>query len=163
MIRRPPRSTRTDTLFPYTTLFRSADTLDDLLMAVGDGQITGREVLTAVYPGVKDKARQNKVVPLSRARSKQGRDNAIQIKGLIPGMALHFAGCCHPLPGDRIVGIVTTGKGVTIHTIDCETLESFTAMPERWLDVAWNLDRERTAERRGGKGGVRPGSVGWGP
>ena len=54
-------------------------------------------------------------------------------------MALHFAGCCHPLPGDRIVGIVTTGKGVTIHTIDCETLESFADAPERWLDVAWDV------------------------
>jgi GTP pyrophosphokinase len=42
------------------------------------------------------------------------------------------------LPGDRIVGIVTTGKGVTIHTIDCDTLESFAEEPERWLDVAWS-------------------------
>jgi GTP pyrophosphokinase len=53
-------------------------------------------------------------------------------------MALHFAGCCHPLPGDRIVGIVTTGKGVTIHTIDCESLEAFADAPERWLDVGWD-------------------------
>ncbi len=60
------------------------------------------------------------------------------IKGLIPGMAVHYARCCHPLPGDRIVGIVTTGKGVTIHTIDCETLENFADTPERWLDVAWD-------------------------
>ncbi len=60
------------------------------------------------------------------------------IRGLIPGMALHFAGCCHPLPGDRIVGIVTTGKGVTIHTIDCETLDTFADTPDRWLDVAWD-------------------------
>jgi guanosine-3',5'-bis(diphosphate) 3'-pyrophosphohydrolase len=52
-------------------------------------------------------------------------------------MAVHFARCCHPLPGDRIVGIVTTGKGVTIHTIDCETLETFADTPERWLDVSW--------------------------
>ena len=57
-------------------------------------------------------------------------------------MALHFAGCCHPLPGDRIVGIVTTGKGVTIHTIDCETLESFADTPERWLDVSWKDEGE---------------------
>ena len=55
-------------------------------------------------------------------------------------MAVHFAGCCHPLPGDRIVGIVTTGKGVTIHTIDCETLEAFQEAPERWLDVAWERE-----------------------
>src|SRR3546814_1637990 len=53
-------------------------------------------------------------------------------------MAVHYARCCHPIPGDRIVGIVTTGKGVTIHTIDCETLESFYDTPERWIDVSWD-------------------------
>ena len=57
---------------------------------------------------------------------------------MIPGMALHFAGCCHALPGDRIVGIVTKGRGVTIHTIDCETLKDFADTPERWIDVAWD-------------------------
>ena len=57
-------------------------------------------------------------------------------------MAVHFAMCCYPLPGDRIVGIVTTGKGVTIHTIDCETLENHAETPERWLDVAWEMDSE---------------------
>jgi len=56
-----------------------------------------------------------------------------------PGMAVHFAHCCHPLPGDRIVGIVTTGKGVTVHTIDCETLERFQDTPERWVDLAWDV------------------------
>ena len=55
-------------------------------------------------------------------------------------MAIHYARCCHPLPGDRIVGIITTGKGVTIHTIDCDTLESFADQPERWLDVSWDED-----------------------
>ena len=45
-------------------------------------------------------------------------------------------------PGERIVGIVTTGKGVTIHTIDCDTLESFGDTPERWLDLAWEGDAE---------------------
>ena len=70
-------------------------------------------------------------------RSATGSDAPMPIKGLIPGMAVHMARCCHPLPGDRIVGIVTTGKGVTVHTIDCETLESFADTPERWLDVSW--------------------------
>jgi GTP pyrophosphokinase len=57
-------------------------------------------------------------------------------------MALHFAGCCHPLPGDRIVGIVNTGRGVTIHAIDCKMLETFADEPERWLDIAWEQDAD---------------------
>ena len=116
----------------------NAQTFDDLYVAVGEGLHTGREVVHALYPPKPD-ARAAKVVPLAAARGKKG-ENAVPIRGLIPGMALHYAGCCHPLPGDRIVGIVTTGKGVTIHTIDCETLATFAETPERWLDVAWDDD-----------------------
>jgi GTP diphosphokinase / guanosine-3',5'-bis(diphosphate) 3'-diphosphatase len=116
--------------------------IEDLYVAVGEGNLTGREVVNAAFPRPPDEDRE-KVVPLSRARRRiGGKDNAVSIRGLIPGMALHFAGCCHPLPGDRIVGIVTTGKGVTIHTIDCDTLETFNDEPERWIDVSWSGDEE---------------------
>jgi GTP diphosphokinase / guanosine-3',5'-bis(diphosphate) 3'-diphosphatase len=117
-------------------------TVEDLYVAVGQGLATGRAVVNAAFPHPPET--RHKVVPLARARRKtKHNETAVPIRGLIPGMALHFAGCCHPLPGDRIVGIVTTGKGVTIHTIDCETLESFADSPERWLDVAWgNNDAE---------------------
>ena len=64
-------------------------------------------------------------------------------------MAIHYAGCCHPLPGDRIVGIVTTGKGVTIHTQDCPTLDSFAATPERFIDVDWEPSAFASAPARG--------------
>src|SRR5579862_7429545 len=114
----------------------NAETVEDLYVAVGEGLHTGREVVHALHPPKPDQ-RAAKVVPLAPARGKK-TDNAVPIRGLIPGMALHYAGCCHPLPGDRIVGIVTTGKGVTIHTIDCETLATFADTPERWLDVAWD-------------------------
>jgi GTP pyrophosphokinase len=110
--------------------------VEDLHVAVGQGLITGRAIANAAFPHPPEA--KGKVVSLARARRKAKRpETAVPIRGLIPGMALHFAGCCHPLPGDRIVGIVTTGKGVTIHTIDCDTLESFAETPERWLDVAW--------------------------
>src|SRR6478609_4943758 len=125
---------------------------DDLVANVGAGLTGAREVLTAVYPGLKQQRKPAigsggaDVVPITRARGKgaKARDAAakengrIAITGLIPGMAVHFARCCHPLPGDRIVGIITTGKGVTIHTIDCATLESFSDTPERWIDVGWD-------------------------
>ncbi|HWG78233.1 MAG TPA: RelA/SpoT AH/RIS domain-containing protein, partial [Stellaceae bacterium] len=115
----------------------NAATVEDLYVAVGEGLATGREVVHALYPPKTD-GKAAKVVPLATARGKKALENAVPIRGLIPGMALHFAGCCHPLPGDRIVGIVTTGKGVTIHTIDCDALANFADTPERWLDVAWN-------------------------
>jgi GTP pyrophosphokinase len=129
--------------------FKQATT-DDLVANVGAGLIGAREVLTAVYPGLKQPRKPGgaDVVPITRARNKatKGREPSrgkketgqIAIKGLIPGMAVHFARCCHPLPGDRIVGIITTGKGVTIHTIDCATLESFSDASERWIDVGWD-------------------------
>src|SRR5246127_466980 len=117
----------------------NCSTVDDLYVTVGQGLATGRTVVHAAFPQHQEP--KAKVVSLDRARRRAKRnDIAVPIRGLIPGMALHFAGCCHPLPGDRIVGIVTTGKGVTIHTIDCETLESFSDAPERWLDVSWHVD-----------------------
>jgi GTP pyrophosphokinase len=121
-------------------------TADDLCAQVGAGHLAAREVVEAVFPGTRKKKADGKVVPLKRARGKKagagGETGSVSIKGLIPGMAVHYAGCCHPLPGDRIVGIVTTGKGITIHTIDCETLENFTDDPERWLDVSWDVEGE---------------------
>jgi len=117
------------------------DSIDDLYVAVGEGRHTGREVLYAVYPGARQKD-QKKPRKATARKSKEAAPHSIPIRGLIPGMAIHYARCCHPLPGDRIVGIVTTGRGVTIHTIDCKTLEDFSDMPERWLDVAWETDAE---------------------
>ncbi len=116
----------------------------DLISQVGAGHLSARDVLEAVYPAVKKnrekKSADDKVTVLSRARrKKQAEGPGIPIKGLIPGMAMHFAGCCHALPGDRIIGIITTGKGVTIHTIDCDMLRTFQDTPERWIDLSWDV------------------------
>ncbi|GGG25604.1 GTP pyrophosphokinase [Caldovatus sediminis] len=142
--------------------------LDALWHAVGSGSITAREVVHAAVPELRTPPRPAGAPTLARPRGRLGagplltaaaiegkgearggaagrrgpgsgpRDSAMGILGLIPGMAVHFAGCCHPLPGERIVGIVTTGRGVTIHRSDCHTLESFAQTPERFLDVEWD-------------------------
>ncbi len=138
------------------------ETAEDLYVAAGAGNVTGREVVTAVFPPKPD-AKPPKVVPLSHARGKKAAENAVPIRGLIPGMAVHYAGCCHPLPGDRIVGIVTTGKGITIHTIDCDKLAEFADTPDRWVDVAWNQTGdgdERHVGRLDVTIGNEPGSLG---
>ncbi|MDW3206965.1 MAG: bifunctional (p)ppGpp synthetase/guanosine-3',5'-bis(diphosphate) 3'-pyrophosphohydrolase [Alphaproteobacteria bacterium] len=119
-----------------------AENAEDIQAGVGEGRINARDVLYAAYPGAKEKEKEKKA-PRPRAAKEQidpTSGGAIPIRGLIPHMAIHFAKCCHPLPGDRIIGIVTTGKGVTIHNMDCPTLENFSDMPERWLDVSWDQD-----------------------
>lgn len=120
-----------------------AETIDDIYAKVGEGLITGWDVLKAIYPAYKqsklDKMVKSIKVPGFRKKKKA---EPLKIKGLIADMAVHFAGCCHPLPGDRIVGIVTTGKGVAVHTIDCKTLEKYGSEPERWLDIDWGDDAE---------------------
>jgi len=118
--------------------------VSDLIAEVGSGHLNAREVLEAVFPGIKDRKKPSQLslkTEIKAPKTPHSQDS-VNIKGLIPGMAMHFAGCCHPLPGDRIVGIVSTGRGVTIHTIDCDSLMQFQDQPERWLDVSWDLDKQ---------------------
>lgn len=117
-----------------------AESINDLYAKVGEGLVTGWDVMKAVYPAYKQ-SKLDKVVKAIKApkfkKTPKKDNNALPIEGLVPGMAMHFAGCCHPLPGDRIVGIVTTGKGVAVHTVDCKALEKFANEPERWLSISW--------------------------
>jgi GTP pyrophosphokinase len=135
---------------------------DDLFAALGEGNVTGQAALESVHPEVKRREASATVVPLPRRRGKAD-GHAVPIRGLIPGMAVHFAGCCSPLPGERIVGIVTTGKGITIHTIDCELLHTFEETPERWVDVAWDaetVDKDMHVGRMSVIVANRPGALG---
>ena len=112
----------------------------DVYVSVGKGQTRGREVFEAAFPGIPMQGEAD--LPTGPA----GRHHyPVSIKGLIPGMAVHMAECCHPLPGDRIVGIMEPGRGVTVHSIDCEMLEARTGEPDSWLDLSW--DKEAAGEQ----------------
>ena len=134
--------------------------LDDLYVAVGQGHIGPRDVVAATYPELRQAARAPRMMPpmAGRATARAGAAGsaAMPISGLVPGMAVLYAGCCHPLPGDAIVGIVTTGKGVTVHTRECATLESFAATPERFIDIDWE---PAAFSSSGGKGSSHTGRV----
>jgi len=140
--------------------YKECQNADDIFAGIGSGNIVARDVFKEIFPAHKFDGDERKEITdpadiPSIRRIDEGtiigsKSTPMIIRGLIPGMAVHFARCCHPLPGDRIVGIVTTGKGVTIHTIDCETLEQFADTPERWLDVSWG-DAAEAAENRVGR------------
>jgi GTP pyrophosphokinase len=125
-------------LEPALALFKKKEA-EDLYAEVGEGIINRNQVYDAVFHTRKsESAGVENPFSLAKLKKKTAKKGVpMPIKGLIPGMAIHFAGCCHPIPGDKIVGIVVTGKGITIHTMECETLENFADTPERWIDVAW--------------------------
>lgn len=120
------------------------ENVEDVYADIGSGILVARDVFKTIFPSHQAEMAQRPSEHMDQATMiRKPVDGPMPIKGLIPGMAMHYARCCHPLPGDRIVGIVTTGKGVTIHTIDCDTLETFADTPERWLDVSWGDQDER--------------------
>ncbi|AQS89455.1 GTP pyrophosphokinase [Neoasaia chiangmaiensis] len=128
-------------------------TVEDVYVAVGNGQIGPRDVVNTAYPELRQTTRAPRMVPglsprigTGQATARSGGHSAV-VTGIGSGIATHFAGCCHPLPGDPIVGIIAQSKGVTIHTRDCHNLGAFAASPERFLDVDW--DDEAVAHSRG--------------
>lgn len=110
------------------------NSIDDLYVAIGEGLHTIPQVISLIYP--KQKLTTSAMHESPKPQLPSPLDTAISIKGLIEGMAVHYAGCCHPLPGDRITGIITTGKGVTIHTQDCEVLGIFSDS-QRIIELVW--------------------------
>ena len=121
---------------------------DDVQEAVGRGRITGPEVLDAVFPGLKDSER---AAASARRRIEGGKGARLYVRGggLTPGVSLHFAECCSPLPGDRIVGILEPDKGLTVHAIDCPRLAEFEDREEVWRDLHWTPEAERNTISHG--------------
>ncbi len=136
--------------------------VEDMLAAVGRGEIPSINVLKAVHPDHKEErlpraksaseegwfglkrgsGMKFRVPGLSRkpaAEARSGSDRAIPIRGIHGEMAVRFAEG-GAIPGERIVGIMTPGEGITIYPIQSPALKDFDDEPERWLDVRWDVD-----------------------
>ncbi len=98
---------------------------DELLAQLGSAEITGREVVRAIYPELE--ARDGEEVDKNRA-----------VVGLAVGQEQQRGACCQPVPGERILGIAFRGQGVVVHAIDCEALADYEDQPERWVDLHWH-------------------------
>ncbi|WP_138925034.1 RelA/SpoT family protein [Sulfitobacter sp. BSw21498] len=98
---------------------------EELLAQLGSAELSGQEVVQAVYPNLRPKPGEH----VDRKRA---------VVGLEAGQSFDRAPCCQALPGERIVGITFRGQGVKIHTIDCERLSHYEDQPERWLDLRWH-------------------------
>ncbi|RWQ04547.1 bifunctional (p)ppGpp synthetase/guanosine-3',5'-bis(diphosphate) 3'-pyrophosphohydrolase [Mesorhizobium sp.] len=141
--------------------------IEDVLASVGRGELASTDVIKAVFPDYKDEritlaAPKQREEGWSKIRNAAGmlfqipgraarkdkdqpRDGAVPIRGVRGDLPVRFApeGA---VPGDRIVGIVQPGTGITIYPIQSPALQAFDDQPERWIDVRWDID-ERTKER----------------
>ena len=105
--------------------------INEIYELLGSGSITAVSVLKKIYPEYNYNP---------NLKFDKNTHNTVHLKGLTAGMSYHLAGCCSPILGDNIVGIVTAGIGVAVHTIDCQTLTSYEDTPDRWLNVSWDLN-----------------------
>ncbi len=121
--------------------------LKNLFAEVGKGNVTPLQVLEAQFPGV---SFDGKKLELDNGEPSNGADSVL-VRGAHPGSAVSLAECCFPLPGDRIVGIIVPEAGMTVHTIDCETLESMIETEDRLVDVSWDPKAMET--------GMHPSSI----
>ncbi|WP_299195294.1 bifunctional (p)ppGpp synthetase/guanosine-3',5'-bis(diphosphate) 3'-pyrophosphohydrolase [uncultured Erythrobacter sp.] len=100
---------------------------DDLMFAIGSAKLTDREVMEALVPGC--------TAEFEEEDDWSRRERQISIRGLTPGLAFELAECCHPVPGDRIVGLRRKGSPVLVHAIDCQDLAD--GVDTDWLDLSW--------------------------
>jgi len=100
---------------------------DDLMFAIGSAKFTDREVMEALVPGCTSE--------FDEDDNWSRRERQISIRGLTPGLGFELAECCHPVPGDRIVGLRRKGNSVLVHAIDCQELAD--GVDTDWLDLSW--------------------------
>ena len=105
---------------------------DVLLAHLGSAQLHAYEVVQAVYP---------ELAP------HEGEEVAVEkaVIGLSADQSFQRAPCCEPLPGERIIGIASRGKGVVVHAIDCDALVHLEDQPDRWLDLHWEGGKHMAA------------------
>ena len=138
--------------------------IDEVFAAVGRGEMRPSDVARAMYPDYKEERIAGVPPPKSETgwfglkmgkalmfkvpaeTPAQDNDDSIPIRGINSDLPVSFAPEGGAVPGDRIVGIVTPGEGITIYPIQSPTLKEFEDAPERWLDVRWDIDG-RTPQR----------------
>jgi guanosine-3',5'-bis(diphosphate) 3'-pyrophosphohydrolase len=116
-------------------------TYEDLCVAIGYGKLSVHKVIKKLLPEPEqaDKA----ALPAKKEAKKKEEGRGISIKG-VDNIMFHRSKCCYPLPGEEVTGFVTRGRGISIHTVNCPTLDTHTIDVDRLVEVEWSGDGEST-------------------
>ena len=116
--------------------------VDDALAAVGRGELSGLDVLKAMGLAVDEKEIRASRRKLTAKKADASGRLSLPVRGAAANVALKIHQATGAVPGERIVGIVTPGEGITIYPIFAQALEQFDQQPERWVDLAWGVAEE---------------------
>ena len=114
---------------------------EKLLAAVGCGDLTSTKVVARLEP--RQKKPPEKLVDMGKdiyAALLRRRVSGVKIQGL-DSLMVRYARCCEPIPGDQVIGVVTRGRGVSVHRLGCSNLANIE--PERLIDVSWDVGEEQ--------------------
>ena len=111
----------------------SHNTLDDLLAAIGYGKVSAHMVANKIAP---DRPHIEPIPKRPPQKQAKPSGSSMKISGM-DNMLIHLSKCCNPVPGDKVVGFITRGRGVSIHTVDCPNVGELTFDKERLVEVAW--------------------------
>lgn len=131
--------------FDAITHLMHYDHVDDLLAAIGSGDVTGAQITQRVFEDERRREREAKtdldlIKPQIRTNASVDVSNGVSVLGA-GGLLVNIARCCGPVPGDNIIGYVTRGRGVTVHREDCSNIAGVTD-PERLIEVSWGHANE---------------------
>ena len=117
--------------------------VNDLIAAVGYGKVTANQIIGKILPPERleqnEEQEEGRLKRLIQKVTHSGPKDALLIKG-VDNVVVRYAGCCNPLPGDKVVGFITRGRGVTIHTSDCRNVMDDD--PQRKVEVEWDSKKE---------------------
>ncbi|RLB34314.1 MAG: GTP pyrophosphokinase [Deltaproteobacteria bacterium] len=109
---------------------------EDLLANLGFGKVSAKQIIARLKPslGIEEQPHPGIVSKVVSRIKRKKSTHGIKVKGL-DNMLVRFANCCHPLPGEHVVGFITRGRGVTIHKYNCRHI--LDAEPDRVVEVVW--------------------------
>jgi len=113
--------------------------LDDALAAIGRGDLSANDLAKAM--GLEIEAKNLRGLRKRNSKESDGKFS-LPVRGAAAGMAMKIHPVTGAVPGERIVGIVTPGEGITIYPIYADALEQFDQEPDRWVDLAWGVAEE---------------------
>ena len=110
---------------------------EELFLKVGKGELIPSKIMFSLFPEKSVIKSNDKIILLNEVKQKRQEKKSILLQGLTPGMSIHYANCCNPIPGDSVIAYISQGKGLMIHVDTCEEIKKMKISKSKIISVRW--------------------------